>query len=166
MASFIASSARFVRPLVLASVFAVLAACGSDSSGPANDADVSGQYSLVTVDGHALPDTIPNAEHVLVIAAANVLFSDNGSYESSVTGTDDDSEEQEIAADNGTFTICRQHGHPSQRRVLRDVSGGRRLEWRGHRNGARGVRQLEQRDDRAEVREGGLATASASGGRR
>jgi hypothetical protein len=57
------------------------------------------------VDGHALPDTIPNTEHVLVIAAANVLFSDNGTYEASVTGTDDGSEDQEIAADNGTFTI-------------------------------------------------------------
>ena len=105
MASFLTSSARFARPLLLASSIAMLAACGSDSSGPANDADVSGQYNLVTVDGHALPDTVPNTEHVLVIAAASVLFSDNGTYEASVTGTDDDSEEQEIAADNGTFVI-------------------------------------------------------------
>jgi len=105
MASLLTSSARFVHPLLLASSIALLAACGSDSSGPADDADVSGQYNLVTVDGHSLPDTIPNTEHVLVIAAANVLFSDNGTYEASVTGTDDDSEEQEIAADNGTFVV-------------------------------------------------------------
>ena len=83
----------------------MLAACGSDTSGPTQDADVSGQYNLVTVDGHALPDTIPNSEHVFVIAAANVLFNDNGTYEASIAGTEDGSAEQEIAADNGTFTI-------------------------------------------------------------
>ena len=105
MVSFLTSSARFVRPLLLASSIAILAACGSDSSGPADDADVSGQYNLVTVDGHALPDTIPNSEHVFVIAAADVLFSDNGTYEATVTGTDDGSAEEEIAADNGTFVI-------------------------------------------------------------
>ncbi|HMI56485.1 MAG TPA: hypothetical protein VK511_00415 [Gemmatimonadaceae bacterium] len=106
MASFMTSSARFVRPLMLASCIAVLAACGSDSSGPSNDADVSGQYNLETVDGHALPDTTSNSEHVLVLATANVLFSDNGTYEASVTGTDNGSAEQEIAADNGTFVIA------------------------------------------------------------
>jgi hypothetical protein len=105
MASLITSSARFVRPLVLASTIAVLAACGSDSSGPGQDADVSGQYNLVAVDGHALPDTIPHSEHVLVVTEANVLFNDNGTYDASVTGTDDGDELQEIAADNGTFTI-------------------------------------------------------------
>ncbi|HEV7704958.1 MAG TPA: hypothetical protein VGO46_11735 [Gemmatimonadaceae bacterium] len=106
MASFMTSSARFVRPFVLASMFAALAACGSDSSGPGQDADVSGQYDLVTVDGHTLPYTIPNTEHVLVVASASVLFSDNGTYEASVRGTDDDSEEEEVAADNGTFTVA------------------------------------------------------------
>jgi hypothetical protein len=100
------SSARFLRPLVLASTIAALAACGSDSSGPTQDADVSGQYNLVSVDGHALPDTIPTtSEHVLVVAEANVLFNDNGTYDASVTGTDDGSDEEEVAADNGTFTI-------------------------------------------------------------
>ena len=99
------SSVHFVRPFLLASVVAVLAACGTDSSGPGQDADVSGRYDLVAVDGRALPDTISNTEHVLGIAAANVLFSDNGTYEVSVLGTEDDSEEEEIAADNGTFTI-------------------------------------------------------------
>ena len=106
MASLITSSARFVRPLVLASTIAVLAACGSDSSGPGQDADVSGQYTLVAVDGHALPDTIPTSdEHVLVVVAANVLFNDNGTYDASVTGTEDGDEVQEIAADSGTFTV-------------------------------------------------------------
>ena len=105
MASLMTSSARFVRPFVLASLVAVLAACGSDSSGPGQDADVSGQYNLVAVNGRALPDTVPNTAHVLAIAAANVLFSDNGTYEASVTGTEDGSAEREIVADNGTFTI-------------------------------------------------------------
>jgi hypothetical protein len=89
----------------MACTIAVLAACGSDSSGPTQDADVSGQYSLVAVDGHALPDTIPNSEHVLVVVAADVLFNDNGTYDASVTGTEDGDEVQEIAADNGTFTV-------------------------------------------------------------
>jgi hypothetical protein len=105
MASFMMSSARFARPLFLASAVALLAACGSDSSGPTPDADVSGQYSLVNVNGHALPDTIPNSEHVFVITAADVLFNDNGTYDASITGTEDDSAEQQVAADNGTFTI-------------------------------------------------------------
>ncbi|MDQ2765520.1 MAG: hypothetical protein M3Y30_00065 [Gemmatimonadota bacterium] len=99
------SSARFIRPLVLVTAIAVLVACGSESSGLANDADVSGQYNLVTVDGHTLSYRIPNSAHAFVIAAADVLFSDNGTYEASVTGTDDGSAEEEIAADNGTFTI-------------------------------------------------------------
>jgi hypothetical protein len=99
------SSVRFLRPLVLASTIAALAACGSDSNGPAPDADVSGQYNLVAVDEHALPDTIPSPGHVLVVVAANVLFNDNGTYDASVTGTDDGDEVQEIAADSGTFTV-------------------------------------------------------------
>lgn len=105
MASFPTSSARLVRPLLFASFIAVLAACGGDSSGLANDADVSGQYNLTTVDGHALPDTTSNSDHVFVIATANVLFSDNGTYEVSVTGTDNGSAEREITADNGTFVV-------------------------------------------------------------
>ena len=105
MASLMTSSARLVRPLLLASMVALIAACGSDSSGPGQDADVSGQYDLVTVDGHTLPYTIPHTEHVLVVESATVQFGDNGTYESSVRGTDDDSEEEEVAADNGTFTV-------------------------------------------------------------
>jgi hypothetical protein len=106
MGSFMTSSARFVRPLVLALMVAALAACGSDSSGPGEDADVSGQYNLVAVNGRTLPDTIPNSAHVLAVASATVLFSDNGSYESSVRGTADDADEEEVAADNGTFTVA------------------------------------------------------------
>jgi len=105
MASFMTSSVRFMRPLVLVCSIAALAACGSDSNGPAQNADVNGQYNLVTVDGHALPDTIPNSEHAFVVTAATVLFDDNGTYDASVTGTEDGSAEQGIAADNGTFTI-------------------------------------------------------------
>ena len=104
MASFLASPARFARPLILAATVAALAACGGDSSGP-QDANASGQYNLVTVDGRALPDTIPNSEHVFVITAATVLFDDNGTYSASVTGTDNGAAEQEIAADNGTYTV-------------------------------------------------------------
>jgi hypothetical protein len=105
MDSFLTSSRRSVRLLVLASSIAMLVACASDSSGLADDADVSGQYTLATVDGHALPDTSASSGHVFVIATATVLFSDNGTYESSVTGTDNGDAEREIAADNGTFVI-------------------------------------------------------------
>jgi hypothetical protein len=104
MASLMTSTARFVRPLLLASSIAVIVACGSDSSGPADDADVSGQYNLATFDGHALPDTIPNSQR-FVLATANVLFSDNGTYEASLTGADNASAEQEFTADYGTFVV-------------------------------------------------------------
>jgi hypothetical protein len=103
MASYM-SSARLVRPLLLASAIALLAACGSDSNGP-GDADVSGQYGLVTVQGQTLPYTITTSEHTFVITSADALFNDNGSYEVSMAGTEDGSDEEEVAADNGTFTV-------------------------------------------------------------
>ena len=107
--SVLSSRSRVVRPvaaLVLAAVVATVAACGSDSNNGTGPMDVSGTYSLATVDGNALPFTIPNTpEHTIVITSATATLGADHSYTIAGVGTEDGSDPGTVIADEGTYSV-------------------------------------------------------------
>jgi hypothetical protein len=110
MPEFILSSrGRVVRPvtaLAVAAVLATLAACGSDNKGVTAPTDVSGTYSLVTVNGNALPFTVPNnPSHTIVIQSGTVTLGTDHSYTVAGTGTSDGGAAEQVIADDGTYTL-------------------------------------------------------------
>lgn len=100
---------RLARPLLavaFAAALTTLAACGSDSNNGTGPMDVSGTYSLTTVDGTALPYTIPNnPEHTLVITSATATLGRDHSYTISGIGTEDGGDPGEVVADEGTYSV-------------------------------------------------------------
>lgn len=110
MSRFVLSSrSRVVRPvaaLVLAAVVATVAACGSDNNNGTGPMDVSGTYSLTTVDGSALPYAVPNnPEHDIVITSATGTLGSDHTYTIVGTGTSDGGDPQQVVADAGTYTV-------------------------------------------------------------
>ena len=110
MPGFIPSSrGRVVRPvaaLALVAVIATLAACGSDKTSIAGPTDVTGTYSLVTIDGNALPFTVPNnPDHTVVIQSAQVVLNSDRSYTIGGTGTSDGGDPEQVIADAGTYSF-------------------------------------------------------------
>jgi hypothetical protein len=109
MPGFIPSSrsrvVRSVAALALAAVVATLAACGGATkvAGPTN---VVGTYSLATVDGSALPFTVPNnPNHTVVVQSATVTLGSDHSYTIGGTGTSDGGAPEQVIADAGTYTF-------------------------------------------------------------
>jgi hypothetical protein len=109
MSRFVLSHSRVIRPvaaLVLAAVVATAAACGSDSNNGTGPKDVSGTYSLTTVDGNTLPFTIPNTpEHTIVVTSATATLGSDHTYTIAGMGTEDGSDPGTVIADEGTYTV-------------------------------------------------------------
>jgi hypothetical protein len=95
-----------VAALVLAAVVATVAACGSDSNNGTGPTDVSGTYSLTTINGNALPFTIPNTgEHTTVITSATGTLGTDGTYTIVGVGTEDGGDPTTVVGDEGTYTV-------------------------------------------------------------
>ena len=105
----LSSRSRAVRPLAvlaLAAAVATLAACGGDSKGVTGPTNVSGTYSLSTIDGSGLPYTVPNnPDHTIVIQSGTVTLGSDHSYTIGGTGTSDGGAPQQVIADAGTYTL-------------------------------------------------------------
>ena len=99
-----------IRKFALATALVAFAigtsSCGSDSTSPSQT--VFGTYSLVSVNGQALPVTLSNTSFgTVVIQSATVdLISQSGSsaYSATVTGTENGGASTNIITDAGTFT--------------------------------------------------------------
>lgn len=93
------------RPVLALAMFASIAmviACGSDA--PTAPQDVSGTYVLRTVDGVALPVTVPNPrEHAIVVNSVTATLNENHTYAVAGTGTED-GDASTVITDAGTFT--------------------------------------------------------------
>jgi hypothetical protein len=99
------SSARFLRAAAAVVAVALLAACGSDSTGP-NDANVAGGYALTTVNGSALPYTVPNTGgNTEIVEQATITLNTDSTYAVNATGTVNGSTST-IAADAGHYTVA------------------------------------------------------------
>src|SRR5665213_3698168 len=96
------NSARLVVAAVLAATIARASACGSDSpTGPKN---VSGTYTLHTVDGLPLPFTVTNPrDHAIVINSVTATLDSNGTYAVAGTGTQD-GHASTVITDAGTYS--------------------------------------------------------------
>ncbi len=96
------NSARLVLAAVLAATIAIASACGSDS--PTGPKDVSGTYTLQTVDGLSLPFTVTNPrEHAIVINSVTATLNSNGTYAVAGTGTQDGNAST-VITDAGSYT--------------------------------------------------------------
>jgi Lipocalin-like domain len=98
------SSARFARVAIAAVAVALLAACGSDSTGPKN-VNVAGTYDLTSVNGSALPYTVPNTGgNTEIVQQATITLNTDSTYAVNATGTVNGSTST-IAADAGHYTV-------------------------------------------------------------
>ncbi|HEV7704956.1 MAG TPA: hypothetical protein VGO46_11725 [Gemmatimonadaceae bacterium] len=99
------SHGRLARPvlaLAMCASIALVVACGSDA--PTAPQDVSGTYVLRTVDGIALPVTVPNPrEHAIVVNSVTATLNENHTYAVAGTGTED-GDASTVITDAGTFT--------------------------------------------------------------
>ena len=91
--------ARTTRPLVAFALVAVLSSCGDSS-----ELGIARSWSLQTVEGAALPFTVPNAPHDIVITSATATIGSNGNYTMTYTGTTDGTPGT-VATDQGSWTI-------------------------------------------------------------
>jgi hypothetical protein len=101
----LSSRSRVVRPAAtLVAVVAILAACSIAKKSVTGPTNVAGTYSLVTVDGSALPYTVPNnPNHTVVIQSATVTLGSDQSY--TIGGTADGGSPEQVIADAGTYTF-------------------------------------------------------------
>ncbi|MEO6211459.1 MAG: hypothetical protein ABIQ10_15235 [Gemmatimonadaceae bacterium] len=95
----------FARPLLAVALGLTLtfaSACGSDSpTGPKN---VPGTYFLRTIDGTALPFTVPEQrDHVIVVNSVTATLNGNNTYAVAGTGTEDGNAST-VITDAGTYT--------------------------------------------------------------
>jgi hypothetical protein len=98
------SSARALRVAIAATAVAMLAACGSDSTGPRNT-NVSGTYALTTVDGSSLPFTIPNTgDNTEIVENATITLNSDSSYTAVANGTEN-GESTPIITDMGHYSV-------------------------------------------------------------
>jgi hypothetical protein len=99
------SSSRFLRGVVAAAAVALLAACGSDSTGPRN-ANVAGTYTLNTVNGASLPYTVPNTgDNVEIVQAATITLNGDSTYAVNATGTLNGSAGT-LVTDAGSYSVA------------------------------------------------------------
>lgn len=93
---------RFLRSAAALLVVACLAACGSDSTAPR---DVGGSYTLSTIDGSALPFTVPNSPPHAIISSAFVVLAADKTYTYQASGSLDGVGSGDVADDHGTYTV-------------------------------------------------------------
>jgi hypothetical protein len=105
---------RTVSAFALAVVVATLAACGSDKNTSTGPSDVTGTYTLVSVDGSPLPYAVPNnPEHAIVVQSATLTLGSDHSYTVTGTGTSDGGDSQQVLADAGTYSVGSSSGSAS-----------------------------------------------------
>jgi ABC-type oligopeptide transport system substrate-binding subunit len=98
------SVVRFASAVVTAAAIAMVAACGSDSTGPRN-ASATGTYDLTAVNGASLPYTVPNTgEDVEIVQDGTITLSADSTYAASATGTFNGSEST-LVVDAGTYSV-------------------------------------------------------------
>jgi len=98
------SSARALRFAIAAATVAMLAACGSDSTGPRNP-NVSGTYTLTTVDGSSLPFTIPHTgDNIEIVDNATVALNSDSTYTAVANGTEN-CDSTTIITDTGHYSV-------------------------------------------------------------
>lgn len=98
--------ARRLFALALGAALATLAACGSDSTNGTGPMNVSGSYTLTTVNSATLPYTIPHTPgHTVVITSATGTLGADHTYSIIATGTEDGGDPGQVAADAGTYTV-------------------------------------------------------------
>ncbi len=97
---------RFAAALVFVALTAALAACGSAKKTTTGPTDVTGTYSLATVDGNTLPYTVPNVpDHTIIVQSGTIILNSDHSYTVGGTGTSDGGEPQQVIADAGTYSL-------------------------------------------------------------
>ena len=95
--------ARTMLALAAGASVAMASACGSDL--PSAPHDVPGTYVLRTIDGLALPVTVPNPRnHLIVINSATATLNANDTYALAGTGTEDGNASTELT-DAGSYTL-------------------------------------------------------------
>jgi len=94
-----ASRARLARPFLAIAFVAALASCGGDVS-----LQIPNSWTLQTAEGAALPFTVPNAQHDIVITSATANVADNNTYTMTYTGTTDGTPGV-VVTDHGSWTI-------------------------------------------------------------
>ena len=105
----LSSRSRAVRSaaaLALVALVATLAACGSDKKSTTGPSDVTGTYSLATIDGNTLPFTVPNVpDHTIIIQSGSIVLNSDHSYTVGGAGTSDGGDPQQVIADAGTYAV-------------------------------------------------------------
>jgi ABC-type oligopeptide transport system substrate-binding subunit len=98
------SAIRFARMAVAAAAVALLAACGSDNTGPKNT-NVTGTFDLTAVNGASLPYTVPNTgEDVEIVQDGTITLTADSTYAASATGTLNGSGST-LVTDAGTYSV-------------------------------------------------------------
>ena len=98
------SAARFAIMVMTSAAVALVAACGSDSTGPSH-ASVTGTYALSAVNGANLPYTVPNTgEDVEIVNDGTITLSADSTYAASATGTLNGSGST-LVTDAGTYSV-------------------------------------------------------------
>ena len=102
------SRSRFAKPLlalVIGAALATLAACGGDTTNGTGPMDVSGSYLLATVDGGALPYTVPGTgANVIVVSGATATLNADNTYSVSGAVTENGSDSQ-LLSDAGSYSV-------------------------------------------------------------
>ncbi len=94
--------ARTLFALAAGASIASASACGSDA--PTAPKNVAGHYVLNTIDGLALPVTVPNPRnHLIVVNSVTATLNSNDTYAVAGTGTEDGNAST-VLTDAGTFT--------------------------------------------------------------
>ena len=94
---------RTMLALAASAFIATASACGSDL--PTSPTDVPGTYVLRTIDGLALPVTVPNPrDHLIVINSVTATLNANDTYALAGTGTEDGNASTELT-DAGTYSL-------------------------------------------------------------
>jgi hypothetical protein len=101
--SALSSRSILARPLFAIAVVALLAGCGGSdtSTGPL---DVSGNYTLSTIDGSPVPYAVPNSGNIIVNSAIATLNADH-SYTFTAAGSVNGVGSPDVASDAGTYTV-------------------------------------------------------------
>jgi ABC-type oligopeptide transport system substrate-binding subunit len=98
------ASARAAKVVIAAAAVAMLAACGSDSTGPRNT-NVAGTYDLSTVDGSSLPYTVPNTgDNTEIVQNATITLNADSTYSAIANGTEN-GESSVVIADEGHYSV-------------------------------------------------------------
>jgi hypothetical protein len=98
------SAVRFGMAAMTAAAIAMLAACGSDSTGPST-ANVAGTYTLTAVNGSSLPYTVPHTgENTGIVQDATITLGADSTYLVTADGTLNGFEGA-LFTDEGTYSV-------------------------------------------------------------